>query len=95
MDTNYQGYLSLAGETIPDSNLPIARVRERKEPIAFTDSTIFPGLHQFLHEVSKEADGIPKTTEKYLNTMGIPPGYSFELAEESRTVSEYSYIQDD
>lgn len=45
MGTNCEGYLSLAGETIPGSTLPIARVQNRKEPIVFTDSTIFPGLH--------------------------------------------------
>ena len=92
MDTNCEGYLSLAGETIPDSILPVARVRDRKEPIVFTDSTIFPGLHQFLHEISKEGDGITESTQKYLKTMGKAPGYEFGMSEESRTVSEFSYI---
>ena len=56
--------------------------------MAFTDRTIFPGLHQFLHEVQKE---IPETSEKYLKIMGDPPCYDLELSQDdSRTISEYS-----
>lgn len=72
------------------SNLKFAHEKSKKEPINFTDETIFPALHRFLYEVNLNDDTLGATTKKYLDHMGDPPDYDLEIFDQSRTVSENS-----